>query len=188
MRIVKVNLIVANVWRCRLAQTRAVDRLALIGQYVIVNKRQQPAMGYSEAKAGFSAMVRRATQDHSPVVFERRRGGREGVVLIDRDDLARALDGHRFQTEVFIESGRCSIALEDFGLHGTGSNFDDALASLLDALRDYTNDYFAQLEFYRRTPNRAKHYLPLLRFRATPADKQLQLLLETDQEQVAAVS
>lgn len=152
----------------------------------LVNKRQPQAMGYSEAKAGFSAVVRTATRDHSPVVFERQRGGREGVVVIDRDDLARALDDHRFRTEVFIEDGRYSIALEDFGLHGTGSNFDEALASLLDALRDYTTDYFAQLEFYRRTPNRARHYLPLLRFRATPTDKQLELLLETGPEQVAA--
>lgn len=153
-----------------------------------MNKRQPPAMGYSEAKAGFSAMVRKATQDHSPVVFERQRGGREGVVVIDRDDLARALDDHRFQTEVFIEDGRYSIALEDFGLHSTGSNFDEALADLLDALRDYADDYFTHLEFYRRTPNRAKHYLPLLRFRATRADKQLELLLETELEQVAAAS
>jgi len=153
-----------------------------------MNKRQSQPMGYSKAKAGFSAMVRQATQGHSPVVFERQRGGREGVVVVDRDDLARALDDHRFETEVFIDNGRYSIGLEDFGLHGTGSNFDEALADLLDALRDYADDYFDQIEFYRRTPNRAKHYLPLLRFRATPADKQLGLLLETDVRQVAAAS
>jgi hypothetical protein len=151
-----------------------------------MNKRRRSAISYSEAKAGFSAMVRKATQDHSPVVFERQRGGREGVVVIDRDDLARALDDHRFQTEVFIDNGRYSIALEDFGLHGTGSNFDEALADLLDALRDYADDYFGQLEFYRRTPNRAGHYLPLLRFRATAPDKQVDLLLETEPGQVAA--
>lgn len=145
-------------------------------------------MGYSEAKAGFSAMVRKVTQDHSPVMFERQRGGQEGVMVIDRDDLAWALGNHRFQTEVFIEDGKYSIALEDFGLHGTGSDFDEALTSLLDALRDYADAYFAQFEFYRRTPNRAKHYLPLLRFRATPADKQLELLLDTDAEHVAADS
>ncbi len=133
-------------------------------------------------------MVRKATHDHSPVVFERHRGGREGVVVIDRDDLAQALDHHRFETETFIEGGRYSIALEDFGLHGAGSTFDEALADLLDALRDYADDYFAQLEFYRRTPNRAKHYLPLLRFRATPGDKQPGLLLETDLRQVAPPS
>ena len=153
-----------------------------------MDKRREAAMSYSEAKAGFSAAVRRATQEHSPVVFERQRGGREGVVVVDRDDLAQALDDHRFQTEVFLDSGRYSIALEDFGLHGTGANFDEALADLLEALRDYADDYFSQLEFYRRTPNRAKHYLPLLRFRATPADKQSELLLETDPGQVAAAS
>lgn len=158
-----------------------------------MKRQKQPAdraaVGYSEAKAGFSAVVRQATRGHSPVVIERQRGGREAVVVIDRDDLARALaDDHRFQTEVFIEDGRHAIVLEDFGLHGTGSSFEGALADLLDALRDYADDYFSQLEFYRRTPNRAKHYLPLLRFRATPADKQLELLLETDLQQVAAAS
>ena len=153
-----------------------------------MNKRQQPAMGYADAKAGFSAMVRRATQEHSPVVIERQRGGQEGVVVVDRDDLAEALREHRFDTEVFIEGGGYSIGLEEFGLHGTGSTFEEALADLLDALRAYADDYFAQLEFYRRTPNRAKHYLPLLRFRVTPADKQLDLLLETEPGQVAAAS
>ena len=153
-----------------------------------MNKRQQPAVGYSEAKAGFSAMVRRATQEHSPVVFERQRGGDEGVVVVDRDDLAEALRDHRFETDVFIEGGRYAIGLEDFGLHGAGATFEEALADLLEALRVYADDYFAQLEFYRRTPNRANHYLPLLRFRATPADKQLELLLETEPGQVAAAS
>ena len=152
-----------------------------------MNKRQL-AVGYSEAKAGFSAMVRRATQEHSPVVFERRRGGHEGVVVVDRDDLAEALEDHRFETEVFIEGGRYAIGLEDFGLHGTGSTFEDALADVLEALRAYADDYFAQLEVYRRTPKQAKHYLPLLRLRATPADKQLDLLLETDLRQAAAAS
>jgi predicted RNase H-like HicB family nuclease len=145
-------------------------------------------MGYSEAKAGFSAMVRRATQEHSPVVFERQRGGHEGVVVVDRDDLAEALGDYRFETEVFIDDGRYAIGLEDFGLHGAGATFEEALTDLLDALRVYAEDYFAQLEFYRRTPNRAKHYLPLLRFRATPADKQLDLLLETDLRRVPAAS
>ena len=135
-------------------------------------------------------MVRRATHGHSPVVFERQRGGREGVVVVDREDLAQALGEHRFESQVFIEEGRYAIGLEDFGLHGTGTTFEEALDALLDSLRAYADDYFAQLEFYRRTPNRAKHYLPLLRFRATPADKQLALLLETDvaPKQVAAAS
>ena len=146
----------------------------------LMNKRREAALSYSQAKAAFSAAVRKATQDHSPVVFERQRGGREGVIMVDRDDLARALDDHRFRTGISIDGGRYSIGLEDLGLHGTGGTFDDALADLLDALRDYAEDYFSQLEFYRHTPNRAKHYLPLLRFRATPADKQLELLLETD--------
>lgn len=153
-----------------------------------VNKRQPTVVGYSEAKAGFSGIVRRATHGHSPVVLERQRGGREGVVLVDRDDLAEALDDHRLETEVFIEDGRYSISLEEFGLHGTGSSFDEAVADLLEAVREYADNYFAQLEFYRRTPNRAKHYLPLLRFRATPADRQVDLLLETDLRQVPAGS
>lgn len=147
------------------------------------------AVSYSTAKARFSALVRRATQEHTPVVFERQRGGPAGVVVVDRDDLARALaDEHRFRTEVFIADGRYSIVLEDFGLHGSGPDFEAALAELLDSLREYADEYFAQLEFYRRTPNRAKHYLPLLRFRATPADKQLDLLLETDVREVASIS
>lgn len=148
----------------------------------------KPVIGYSTAKARFSAIVRQATRGHTPVVFERQRGGPEGVVVIDRDDLAQALaDEHRFETEVFVDEGRYSIVLEDFGLHGSGPTLDAALRDLLDSVREYADDYFAQLEFYRRTPNRARHYLPLLRFRATPADKQIDLLLETDRE-VAAVS
>lgn len=155
-----------------------------------MDKHRAPVVGYAEAKAGFSAMVRRATQEHSPVVFERQRGGAEGVVVVDRDDLAEALAEHRFETQVFIEDGGYAIGLEDFGLHGAAATFEDALAALLEALRAYAEEYFAHLEFYRRTPNRARHYLPLLRFRATPADRQLELLLETDPaslRQVAAV-
>src|SRR5438309_10233642 len=99
-----------------------------------MNKRRQSPISYSEAKAGFSAMVRKATHDHSPVVFERQRGGHEGVIVVDRDDLAQALDDHRFQTEVFIDNGRYSIGLEDLGWHGTGGPFAEAPADLLAAL------------------------------------------------------
>lgn len=145
-------------------------------------------MPFSVAKSGLSGLVDRVVRQHSPVVVERHHG-KEAVLVIDREDLANALGKqHGFSTQVFIDGGEYAVGLDGFGLHGTGSTLDGALDDLLGVLREYASEYFQRLEFYRYTPNRAWHYLPLVRFRATAPDMQRALLLESSPEQVAAAS
>lgn len=145
-------------------------------------------MPFTVAKASFSEIVDDACRRHTPTVVERHRG-KEAVIVVDREDLASALAAeHRFGTQVFIDAGRFAVAIDDMGIHGTGRTLDEAIDDAVEALRGYAERYFAELDFYRHTPNRASHYLSLLRFRATPAERQRGLLLEENEREATALA
>ena len=138
------------------------------------------SIAFSEAKATLSTVVDNAVRGHEPVLIERNRG-KESVLVVSSEDLSEALRepySSMFETEVFIENGIYAVALESFGLQGTGASLEEALDDLVEALSGYSARYFRDLEFYRRTPNRSRHYLPLLLFRAADEHGRRALLLE----------
>lgn len=132
-------------------------------------KADRPSsLAFSEAKATLSAVVDDAVRGHDPVLIERNRG-KESVLVVSSEDLSEALRepySSMFRSEVFIENGVYAVALESFGLQGTGASLEKAVDDLIDALSEYSARFFRDLAFYRRTPNRSRHYLPLLLFRA----------------------
>lgn len=138
------------------------------------------SIAFSEAKATLSAVVDNAVRGHEPVLIERNRG-KESVLVVSSEDLSAALRepySSMFETEVFIADGTYAVALESFGLQGTGASLDEAISDLVDAVSEYSVRYFRDLAFYRRTPNRSQHYLPLLLFRAADGRGRRALLLE----------
>jgi hypothetical protein len=151
--------------------------------------RNAKSVPFSAAKAGLSGVVDDAIHRHIPVKIERHRG-RESVVLVSADDLAAALQpgyAQALAAEMIVEDGRYTAVLEALGLHGIGASADAAVDDLLEALREYVDRYFANLEFYQRTPNRADHYLPLLLFQACDMARQRQLV-EGDLGEAVAVA
>lgn len=142
------------------------------------------SIAFSDAKATLSTVVDGAVRGHEPVLIERNRG-KESVLMVSSEDLSEALRGpysSMFENEVFIENGIYSVALEGFGLHGTGSSLDEAVDDLVQVLAEYSARYFRDLEYYRRTPNRIGHYLPLLLFRSADERGRRALLLDPARE------
>ena len=129
--------------------------------------KRSGSIAFSEAKATLSTVVDNVVRGHEPVLIERNRG-KESVLVVSSEDLAAALRepySSMFDTEVFIESGTYAVALESFGLQGTGASLEEAVDDLVEVVSEYAVRYFRDLGFYRRTPNRSRHYLPLLLFR-----------------------
>ena len=129
---------------------------------------------FTGAKAGLSAVMDAVVHDHEPCLVQRR--GRESMLLVRPDDLARWLDTFRLRISFVFDQGEVTAQVSDLGVLGFGESVDEALEDLASELRAYAQRFFGELsEFYRHT-DRAKHYPALLRFALTPADGHVDLL------------
>lgn len=133
-----------------------------------------PSLDFSRAKAELSDVMTRVVHEHRPSIISRHRG-KERMLLVRTDDLARHLAGFDFDVEVVEDGGEVTTTLPRFGLLGFGSSLDEALDDLLVELREYAADYFERAAFYAAT-DRAHHVPWLLRFALTPAGEQRDLL------------
>jgi len=133
-----------------------------------------PAFDFSRAKAELSDVMTRVVHEHRPSIVSRHRG-KERMLLVRTDDLARHLVGFDFDIELVEDGGEVTAALSRFGLLGFGSSRHEALADLLVELRAYAADYFERPAFYAAT-DRAGHAPWLLRFALTPTGEQRDLL------------
>jgi hypothetical protein len=131
-------------------------------------------LDFTSAKAGLSKLMDEVVHLHKPRVVARH-GGREAMLLVRPDDLARWLDTFRFSVLVTLGEGDAAAELRDFGVVGVGSTVEEAIEDLVIELRSYARRFFEQAPFYMET-DRARHYPWLLRFALTPADRQLELL------------
>ena len=135
-----------------------------------------PSLDFSRAKGALSDVMTRVVHEHRPSVVSRHRG-KEQMLLVRTDDLARYLSAFRFETEVVTEEREVTIALPRFGLLGFGSTAEEATEDLVQELRAYARDYFERASFYAAT-DRADHAPWLLRFALTPLAEQQALLHE----------
>jgi hypothetical protein len=107
----------------------------------------------------------------------RRHRGKEAMLLLPPDDLARALRAFHFESSVTYSEDEVTVALDQFGVLGFGATFEEALSDAVEELRAYAQRYFADAAFYAKT-DRSSHWPWLLRFALTPPDQQAQLLVE----------
>ncbi len=133
-----------------------------------------PSIDFSRAKAELSDVMTRVVHEHRPSIVSRHRG-KERMLLVRTDDLARHLADFEFELEVIEDAAEVTVALPRFGLLGFGSGRDAAVADLLVELRAYAADFFERPAFYAAT-DRAAHAPWLLRFALTPPGEQLDLL------------
>jgi hypothetical protein len=145
--------------------------------------RPIPALDFSRAKNALSEVMTEVFWEHRPRLISRHRG-REEMLLIRTDDLARYFAPFRFDTEVTIDGHEVTVALPKLGLLGFGENLDEAMEDLAEELRAYAADFFARASFYAAT-DRADHAPWLLRFALTPPERQVELLYEDSRESVA---
>ena len=135
-----------------------------------------PTVDFSEAKARLSDLMTAVVHQRQPRLIHRHRG-KEAMLLLPPDDLARALAAFRFEPQVAYSEGEVTVALERFGVLGFGDTFEAALDDAVEELRAYAERYFAAAAFYAQT-DRADHWPWLLRFVLTPPARQKDLLLE----------
>jgi hypothetical protein len=141
------------------------------------------SLDFSRAKSGLSELMTQVVHGHAPRIVSRHRG-KEEMVLVATDDLARFLESFRFDPRVTIDAGEVTVELAELGLLGFGETLEAAMEDLVEELRVYAGDFFERSSFYAET-DRADHAPWLLRFALTPPDRQLELLYE-DSRQVAA--
>lgn len=133
-----------------------------------------PSLDFSRAKGALSDVMTRVVHEHRPSVVSRHRG-KERMVLMQVDDLARILGSFGFDLELVEDSGEVTAILPTLGVLGFGRSRDEAIDDLLVELREYAVDYFERAGFYAAT-DRAGHAPWLLRFALTPASEQRALL------------
>ena len=133
-----------------------------------------PSLDFSRAKSALSEVMTRVVHEHRPSVVSRHRG-KERMLLVRTDDLARYLDGFTLEVEVTEDGGEVTVVLPRLGILGFGATREEALRDALVELRAYARDYFERASFYAAT-DRAAHAPWLLRFALTRAEDQLGLL------------
>jgi hypothetical protein len=132
----------------------------------------------TDARKHWSSFFSRAVHDRWPVLIER--GRDERVLLIGSDELELALGRHEFHPEAFFETEAVSIWLPELALYGRGPSFDDAQDDLVDEVRDYIEEYFADAALYLRARNRADHFPYVLRALLADSDDRLRDVLFTE--------
>jgi len=142
------------------------------------------SLDFSHAKSTLSGLMTEVVHGHSPRIVSRHRG-KEEMVLVGTDDLARFLDSFRFDPRITIDAGEVTAKIEHLGLLGFGETFDEAMDDLVEELRLYARDFFERASFYAET-DRAGHAPWLLRFALTPPDRQLELLYEDSRAPAAS--
>jgi hypothetical protein len=134
-----------------------------------------PSLEFSRAKSELSDVMTKVVHEHRPSIVSRHRG-KERMLLVRTDDLARHLAGFRFEVELVEDEDEVTAVLPALGALGFGPTADEALDDLVVELRLYASDYFERPAFYAAT-DRAGHAPWLLRFALTPVAEQRDLLV-----------
>ena len=138
------------------------------------------SLDFSRAKSGLSELMTQVVHGHAPRIVSRHRG-KEEMVLVATDDLARFLESFRFDPRLTIDGDEVTAELAELGLLGFGETLEAAMEDLVEELRIYAGDFFERASFYAET-DRADHAPWLLRFALTPPDRQLELLYEDSRQ------
>jgi Antitoxin of toxin-antitoxin, RelE / RelB, TA system len=144
------------------------------------SSRALPSLDFSQAKSTLSDVMTQVVHGHQPRIVSRHRG-KEQMLVVGTDDLARYLDTFRFDPEVVIDEGEVTVELAELGVLGFGETVEAAMEDLLGELRLYSARFFERPSFYMHT-DRAHHAPWLLRFALTPAEHQLGLLYSDPRE------
>ncbi len=108
---------------------------------------------------------------HRPALIERQS---DAGVLVGVEEAIDLLAPYEFHTEVFFEPSAVSFWVPELALYGRGASYDEAAEDLGDEVRNYIEEYWSEIDTYRKAPNRASHFPYLMR--AHLADRRGDLL------------
>lgn len=141
-------------------------------------------MSAARARAEMKTIFDRAIHEHLPVPMER--DGAERMFGIGSQELKLLLEGCEFHSEVLFEDEGVSIWLQEFSIYGSGEDFEEAKADLVDETLEYVTDYFSDASL-RLAPNRRAHYPYALRVAVAAMEENLdEVLLAAPREPVTA--
>jgi len=125
----------------------------------------------TQARKELGPLFSEVVVEHRPALIERHR--RAGVFVAE-DDASALLSPYEFHTEVFFEPAAVSFWVPELALYGRGATYEEAGEDLVEEVRDYVEEYWAEIDRYRKAPNRTSHFPYLLR--AHLADRRGELL------------
>jgi antitoxin YefM len=129
------------------------------------------SVSITEARRTIGPLFSDVVGERRPALIERRN---QAGLLVGEDDAVDLLSPYEFHTEVLLEGAAVSFWVPELALYGRGSSYEEAAADLVDEVREYIDEYWAEIDRYRQAPNRADHF-PYL-FRAHLADRHGRLL------------
>ena len=129
------------------------------------------SVSITEARRTIGQLFSDVVVKRRPALIERQN---QVGLLVGEDDAADLLAPYDFHTEVLFEAGAVSFWVPELALYGRGSSYEEAAADLVDEVRAYIDEYWAEIDRYRHAPNRSGHFPYLVR--AHLADRRGQLL------------
>jgi len=131
---------------------------------------------FSEAKAHLSDLMTDVYHAHRPQLVSRHRG-KEQMLLVGREDLARMLADQRLGVQVVYDEGEVTLRVPDLGVLGFGDTYEEAAEDLLSELEVYAASYFQNPARYAYT-SRASHAGVLMRFAISSSEERRAMLSE----------
>src|SRR3990172_10914370 len=95
-----------------------------------------PSLDFSRAKGALSDVMTRVIHEHRPSVVSRHRG-KEQMLLVRTDDLARYLNAFSFDLEVVEDEEEVTAAVPKLGALGFGVDLEDRKSTRLNSSHGY---------------------------------------------------
>lgn len=141
-------------------------------------------MSAARARTEMKTIFDRAIHEHLPVPMQR--DGVERMFGIGMQELKLLLARFDFHAEVLFEDEGVSIWLKEFSIYGSGGDFEEAKADLVEETLEYVTDYFSDATL-RLAPNRRDHYPYALRVAVAALEENLdEVLLAAPREPAGA--
>lgn len=106
-----------------------------------------------------------------PVFVKRSRDLFMGISFEMMKDLVSDI---AFTATMFVESdGSFTLSLNEYDIVVNGKNQEEALNRLVNDLREYSEEYYDQIEFWYNDPQRRSHFKGIIKVLLTDDDQQL---------------
>jgi hypothetical protein len=122
---------------------------------MVMNVEAIAPMGVVRARKDLGRLVRNAAVLHRPSLIA---NGEAVGLLLGADDVEDLAAGLSFNPEVYQDGEGVSVWLPELEVYGHGEDVDAALADLAEEVREYIDEYLAEIGRYRHAPNRAGHF------------------------------
>ena len=133
---------------------------------VAMNVEAATQVGVVQARSELGRLVKNAALLHKPSLIS---NGEAVGLLLGAEDVETLAAGLSFNPEVATDGEGVSAWLPEFELYGHGEDVDSALQDLADEVREYVDEYLADIDRYRHAPNRASHFPYVLKALALDA-------------------